>query len=64
MSIDSEDDLAALQRVGNVVARALADMEQAVEPGWTLRSENGVLAAHFEETIVITRGAPLVLTRI
>ena len=35
MSIDSEDDLAALQRVGYVVARALADMEQAVEPGVT-----------------------------
>jgi methionyl aminopeptidase len=32
--------------------------------GWTLRTDNGALAAHFEETIVITRGAPLVLTRI
>jgi methionyl aminopeptidase len=32
--------------------------------GWTLRTNNGALAAHFEETIVITRGAPLVLTRL
>ena len=32
--------------------------------GWTLRTDNGALAAHFEETIVITRGAPLVLTRL
>jgi len=30
--------------------------------GWTLRTDNGALAAHYEETIVITRGAPLVLT--
>jgi len=32
--------------------------------GWTLRTNNGALAAHFEETIVITRGAPWVLTRL
>jgi methionyl aminopeptidase len=32
--------------------------------GWTLRTDNGALAAHFEETIVITRGAPLVVTRL
>ena len=36
-----------------------------MEPdGWTLCTDNGALAAHFEETIVITRGAPLVLTRL
>jgi methionyl aminopeptidase len=32
--------------------------------GWTIRTDNGALAAHFEETIVITRGTPLVLTRL
>jgi methionyl aminopeptidase len=30
--------------------------------GWTLRTHNRALAAHFEETIVVTNGAPLVLT--
>src|SRR5215510_3648904 len=30
--------------------------------GWTLRTHNRALAAHFEETIVVTRGEPLVLT--
>ena len=30
--------------------------------GWTLRTHNRVLAAHHEHTIVIRRGAPLVLT--
>ena len=31
--------------------------------GWTLRTHNRVLAAHHEHTIVIRRGAPLVLTQ-
>ena len=31
--------------------------------GWTLRAHNRALAAHFEETIVVTAGAPLILTR-
>jgi len=30
--------------------------------GWTLRTHNRALAAHFEETIVVTSGQPLVLT--
>jgi len=30
--------------------------------GWTLRTHNNCLAAHHEHTIVITSGAPLVLT--
>jgi methionyl aminopeptidase len=30
--------------------------------GWTIRTSNGALAAHHEETIVITSGAPIVLT--
>jgi methionyl aminopeptidase len=31
--------------------------------GWTLRSIDGSRAAHFEHTIAITEGAPLVLTK-
>jgi methionyl aminopeptidase len=30
--------------------------------GWTMRTSNGSLSAHYEETIVITSGAPIVLT--
>ena len=30
--------------------------------GWTLRTRDGSLAAHCEHTLVIGRGAPLVLT--
>lgn len=31
--------------------------------GWTLRTRDGSLSAHHEHTLVITRGAPIVLTR-
>lgn len=114
MSIDSEDDLIALRRVGRLVGEALAAMEAAADPamtiadldaigtallrrararsapqmvygflgfnlvsvnaeivhgmvvedadGWTLRTHNRALAAHFEETIAATSGAPLTLT--
>lgn len=30
--------------------------------GWTIRTRDGSLAAHHEHTLVVTRGAPLVLT--
>ena len=30
--------------------------------GWTLRTADGSLAAHYEHTLVVTRGAPVVLT--
>lgn len=30
--------------------------------GWTIRTADGSMAAHFEHTIVITRGRPLLLT--
>jgi methionyl aminopeptidase len=30
--------------------------------GWTLRSKDGSRAAHFEHTVAITEGGPLVLT--
>ena len=31
--------------------------------GWTLRTRNRCLAAHYEHTIIITNGAPVVVTR-
>jgi methionyl aminopeptidase len=30
--------------------------------GWTLRTRDGALSSHYEHTLVITRGAPIVLT--
>ena len=30
--------------------------------GWTIRTRDGALAAHYEDTLVITRGRPIVLT--
>ncbi len=30
--------------------------------GWTLRTRNGCLAAHFEHTMIITNGAPVIVT--
>jgi methionyl aminopeptidase len=30
--------------------------------GWTFRTEDGSLAAHYEHTLVITRGQPVLLT--
>ncbi len=32
--------------------------------GWTLRTHNGALAAHYENTVVIQRGRPLILTAV
>jgi methionyl aminopeptidase len=41
-----------------------AGATQVVEDddGWTLRTKDGSLSAHHEHTLVITRGAPIVLT--
>lgn len=33
------------------------------DDGWTLRTHDGSLAAQFEHTFVVTKGAPIVLTR-
>ncbi|HEX2224349.1 MAG TPA: type I methionyl aminopeptidase [Thermoanaerobaculia bacterium] len=38
-------------------ARTVTDAD-----GWTVRTADGSLAAHFEHTIVITRGRPILLT--
>jgi|SRR5579883_811136 methionyl aminopeptidase len=37
--------------------------EARLQPdGWTIRTTDGSFAAHFEHTVVITKGAPIVLT--
>ena len=39
--------------------------EVAMDPdGWTARTKDGSLAAHVEDTVVVTDGEPLILTRI
>jgi methionyl aminopeptidase len=43
-----------------ISARAARVVEEA--DGWTLRTHNGSLAAHYEHTIVIRDGEPLVMT--
>ena len=30
--------------------------------GWTVRTADGTLSAHYEHTVVITKGEPLLLT--
>jgi methionyl aminopeptidase len=32
--------------------------------GWTVRTGDGALSAHFEHTLVVTRGAPILLTAV
>jgi methionyl aminopeptidase len=32
------------------------------EDGWTLRTRNGCIAAHYEHTMIITSGSPIILT--
>jgi methionyl aminopeptidase len=34
------------------------------DDGWTVRTSDGSLAAHFENTLAVTEGAPDVLTEI
>jgi methionyl aminopeptidase len=43
-----------------ICAREARVVEEA--DGWTLRTDNGALAAHYEHTVVIRRGEPLVIT--
>ena len=42
MSIDTDDDVAALQRIGRIVSRVLREMLDAAEPGMTTRELDGI----------------------
>ena len=44
-----------------MISAGSADPEQAAD-GWTIRTRDGSLSAHHEHTLVITKGAPVVLT--
>lgn len=44
-----------------IIAEGLTSILQD-DDGWTLRTKTGCLAAHYEHTVIITKGAPLILT--
>jgi len=44
-----------------IIAMGSGDMFETND-GWTIRTQDGSLAAHFEHTMVVTKGAPLLLT--
>ncbi len=44
-----------------IVAAGVGHVATAAD-GWTLRTVNGSLAGHFEHTLVVTNGAPILLT--
>ena len=68
MSIKSERELTQLQAIGRIVRKAL-DTSPAGEgkaglqaDHWTVVTDDRSLSAHYEHTIVITRGSPILLT--
>jgi methionyl aminopeptidase len=44
-----------------IVAERSGRMKEDAD-GWTVRTQDGGFAAHYEHTIVITRGRPILLT--
>jgi methionyl aminopeptidase len=44
-----------------IIAAGTGAVRQHLD-GWTLRTADGSYASHTEHTIVITRGAPIILT--
>jgi len=44
-----------------IIAMGSGDMIES-DDGWTIRTRDGSLAAHFEHTMVVTKGAPILLT--
>lgn len=36
---------------------------RTLDDGWTIVTEDGELSAHFEHTILVTKGIPKILTR-
>lgn len=37
---------------------------KTLDDGWTIVTEDGSISAHFEHTVLITKGAPVILTRL
>jgi methionyl aminopeptidase len=45
-----------------MINEGAADVVTSKEDGWTVRTRDGKLAAHYENTVIITDGDPLVIT--
>jgi methionine aminopeptidase len=56
LSIQDEQELLSLKAVGRIVRMVLDAMKAEVRTG------DHVLSAHFEHTLVITSGTPILLT--
>ncbi|SFG91829.1 type I methionyl aminopeptidase [Methylobacterium gossipiicola] len=48
MTVSNDDDLAALKRIGRIVAETLEAMGRAIEPGMTTRELDGIGRAHLD----------------
>lgn len=69
-SVPNEYDLRARQRLTKGLVLAVEPMVSAgsgavyeAEDGWTIKTKDQALTAHYEHTIVITKGQPLILTK-
>lgn len=69
-SVPNEYDARAYQRMEKGLVLAVEPMitmgsgvAYEADDGWTIKTLDRTLAAHFENTIVITRGQPLILTQ-
>jgi methionyl aminopeptidase len=69
-SVPNEYDLRARQRLTNGLVLAIEPMISAgsgavyeAEDGWTIKTTDRALTAHYEHTVVITKGQPLILTQ-
>ena len=68
-SVPNYYDLRARRRLTNglvltvepMVTMGVADVVQA-DDGWTICTADGSMAAHFEQTLIITKGRPILLT--
>ena len=59
MTIDTDDDVAALQRIGRIVSRVLREMLDAAEPGMTTRELDGSVSNGSHDTAHARRpGSP------
>ena len=64
MSINSPEQFERLRACGMIVGKALRWLRKCApaKDGWTYRTVDGSLSAHYEHTMVITRGEPVLLT--
>lgn len=69
-TVPNEYDIRARRRLTKGLVLAVEPMVSAgsgavyeAEDGWTIKAKDRALTAHYEHTVVITKGQPLILTR-